>query len=175
MKKSYLLLKIYLLFFQIFSFLTFTVMNACFAVPLETGFLNASTAPFAEENLCQRILFLIFGNKMKLFGANQDSKIYDLLIRLFECPNTCLCFFCLILPNSSGKQMCLYHQDLTVIHLSKESGATLHQFLQKTSNSFFRSLRAQTIGVEFCSSTKTYIVKKFLMGRYPDEPSWQKR
>ena len=152
----------------------------------KTCVLNASTASSGVENRCPRNLFLMCGNNKKSLGAKSGLyggwpissifhsvrnafvwvDVWELALSWWRMIRLFFCFF-RISPMTSGKQMVVYHSELTVLRFSSTTDATWPLMPKKQAIICFDVLLPRTTFVGFASSWKTHTVDCcFVSGSY---------
>ena len=143
----------------------------------KTWFLNASTASSGVENRWPRIFPLMCGNKNKSLGAKSrlyggwpiNSRFWPVKMALVWADvwelalSWCrmirlLLFVFRISPKISGKQIVVYHSELTVLRCSSETVATWPVLPKKQATICFKLLLPGTTFVGFGSSSNTLTV-----------------
>ena len=143
----------------------------------KTCILNASTASSGIEKHWFLILFFTYGNKRIHSVSSQDCMADNSSNRCFECSKMqlfepmcesshCCCekcsafggWFSWFLLKTTGKQMVVYHSELTILRCSGGTIATCPVFPKKQAIICLEVLRARVTFVGFGSSWNTQTV-----------------
>ena len=143
----------------------------------KTCILNASTASSGVEKCWPLILFSTFGNKKKSFGAKSGlcggcliksmfwvlknaivwADVWELALSWWVVIRLRRLVF-LISCKTTGKQMVVYHSELTVLRYSSGTIATCPGFSKKQAIICLEVLRARATLIGFGSSWNTHAV-----------------